>query len=106
MMSPRLMWAIGVEGDKYRPHDENEECGDENCVAITADEVQKMYASQDFKLDGRSLYTLLYVATVNLADPNTTYSGITRKELEAAVLNTKQVLETLGYAVPVAVRVT
>lgn len=101
-----LMWAIGVEGDKYRPHEMNEECGDEGCQVITADEVQAMYSSQDSKLDGRSLYTLLYVATVNLADPNTTFSGIKRAELEAAVLNTKQILETLGYVVPVVVRIT
>lgn len=105
-MSMPLMWAIGVEGDKYRPHEMNEECDDEGCQFITADEVQKMYASQDSKLDGRSLYTLLYVATVNLADPNITFKGITQAELASAVRNTKQVLETLGYAVPVAVRVT
>lgn len=55
------------------------------------------------EIDGRTLYTLLYVATVLLADPSTQFSGITQDELRIAVNNAKRALGYSGYNVPIAV---
>lgn len=55
------------------------------------------------EIDGRTLYTLLYVATICLAHPDTTYNGITQDELRIAINNAKRALGYSGYNVPISV---
>lgn len=38
MTKYKLMWKIGVEGDKFRPHKKQEGCRYHGCVVMTAKE--------------------------------------------------------------------
>jgi hypothetical protein len=40
------MWEIGVEGDKFNPHSQNEHCAEAGCVPFTSQEVDKLISSR------------------------------------------------------------
>lgn len=45
----RLMWKIGVEGDKYLPHLDLGACSYHGCVPLTDAEIEQFKAEQPFK---------------------------------------------------------
>lgn len=45
----RIMWRVGVEGDKYQPHVEQPACADCECVPMTDAELEAFKVSDPFK---------------------------------------------------------